>query len=79
MLYVFPFMLEGIEMTGSFIVFLVVTILCLIFSYFFVKETKGLNHREIDKIYDKEWNCIIKFYLLYNNSLYCYGIKIVAN
>lgn len=54
MLYVFPFMLEGIEMTGSFIVFLVVTILCLIFSYFFVKETKGLNHREIDKIYDKE-------------------------
>ncbi|CAD8193197.1 unnamed protein product [Paramecium octaurelia] len=53
MLYVFPFMLEGMSMTGSFILFTILTFLCLIFSYFFVKETKGLNHREIDILYGK--------------------------
>ncbi|CAD8123002.1 unnamed protein product [Paramecium sonneborni] len=53
-LYIFPFMLDGIKMSGSFIVFAILTILSTIFFYFFVKETKGLNHKEIDKLYGKE-------------------------
>lgn len=47
-------MLEGMKMTGSFILFTILTFLCLVFSYCYVKETKGLNHREIDKLYGKE-------------------------
>ncbi|CAD8123010.1 unnamed protein product [Paramecium sonneborni] len=53
-LYIFPFMLDGIKMSGSFIVFAILTTLSTIFFYLFVKETKGLNHNEIDKLYGKE-------------------------
>lgn len=41
-------------MSGAFIVFGILTVLSTIFFYFFVKETKGLNHKEIDRLYGKE-------------------------
>lgn len=41
-------------MAGSFIVFAILSTLATIFFYFFVKETKGLNHKEVDKLYGKE-------------------------
>jgi hypothetical protein len=41
-------------MSGSFIVFVIVTILSTIFFFVFVKETKGLSHAEIDKLYGKK-------------------------
>lgn len=43
-------------MSGSFIVFLSLTLLSTTFFYFFVKETKGLTHKEVDKIYGKDWD-----------------------
>ncbi|CAD8112085.1 unnamed protein product [Paramecium sonneborni] len=54
LLYIFPSMLDGLKMSGSFILFGILTILSTIFFYFFVKETKGLNHKEIDRLYGKE-------------------------
>jgi hypothetical protein len=45
---------ESLEMSGCFIVFTILTALCLVIFYFFVKETKGLNHAEIDKLYGKD-------------------------
>ncbi|CAD8111731.1 unnamed protein product [Paramecium primaurelia] len=53
-LYIFPFMLSSLEMSGSFVVFAILTISSILFFYCFVKETKGLNHTEIDKVYGKE-------------------------
>ncbi|CAD8094002.1 unnamed protein product [Paramecium sonneborni] len=53
MLYIFPFMLDGIKMSGSFILFGILTFLALIYFYFSVKETKGFNHNEIDNLYGK--------------------------
>lgn len=47
-------MLSSLEMSGSFVVFAVLTISSILFFYFAVKETKGLNHNEIDKVYGKE-------------------------
>lgn len=47
-------MLSSLEMSGSFVVFAILTISSILFFYCFVKETKGLNHTEIDKVYGKE-------------------------
>lgn len=41
-------------MSGSFIVFLILTLLSTTFFYFFVKETKGLTHKEVNKLYGKD-------------------------
>lgn len=46
-------MLDSIGMSGSFIVFAILTLISEIFFYFTVKETKGLNHNEVDKLYGK--------------------------
>ena len=54
LLYIFPSMNESLKMSGCFIVFTILTAICFVFFYFFVKETKGLNHAEIDKLYGKE-------------------------
>ena len=63
MLYIFPFMLSSLEMSGSFMVFAILTVCSILFFSCFVKETKGLNHIEIDKIYGKEnkWLMTLKF------------------
>ncbi|CAD8082450.1 unnamed protein product [Paramecium primaurelia] len=53
MLYIFPFMLDAIQISGAFIVFAILTFLSTIFFYFYVKETKGLNHDEIERLYGK--------------------------
>lgn len=43
----FPFMVQGIELSGSFGVFLGLSIYCLIYLTIEFKETKGLTQREI--------------------------------
>ncbi|CAD8205239.1 unnamed protein product [Paramecium octaurelia] len=53
MLYIFPFMLDALQIGGVFIVFAILTFLSIIYFYFFVKETKGLSHNEIEKQYGK--------------------------
>lgn len=53
MLYIYPFMLEGMGVGGSFILFIALTFLSTIYFYFTVKETKGLNHNQIDEVYGK--------------------------
>ncbi|CAK82341.1 unnamed protein product (macronuclear) [Paramecium tetraurelia] len=53
-LYIFPLMLDTLAMSGSFIVFLILTLLSTVFFYVFVKETKGLTHKEVNKLYGKD-------------------------
>lgn len=46
-------MLDALGMGGSFIVFAILTLLSEIFFFKFVKDTKGLNHNEVEKLYGK--------------------------
>ncbi|CAK60856.1 unnamed protein product (macronuclear) [Paramecium tetraurelia] len=53
MLYIFPFMLDALQISGVFIVFAILTLLSILYFYVYVKETKGLSHTEIEKQYGK--------------------------
>jgi hypothetical protein len=44
-------MVEGFGMAGSFSVFFVMTLSCLIYDIRYVKETKGLSKDEIEEVF----------------------------
>jgi hypothetical protein len=64
---------DWINYRGCFFLYASLTLIILIYLFFYMRETKGLSRNEIDKIFDKldpEYKPIVNIYLMHNIILY---------